>query len=284
MGSYAVNATRYIVYYNVFLSFFKGNFATESTSISDMEHKLDRLNALIEKYYLYEDEIDKDALVEGIYSGYAGALGDPYTEYYDEQEAKELFETTNGEFFGIGASMSKQLGTDEITIVNVYEDSPADKAGLKSGDILYKVDEHETAGYELDTVVSWIKGEKGTSVVLHVLRDGKEVEVTAVRDKIEVQTVAYEMKEDQIGYIAVSEFDSVTYHQFETALEDLEKQGMKGLVIDLRNNPGGNFDTVTDMLKLLLPEGVIVSTKDKEGNVEELTKIKGCGPSVRRSK
>ena len=98
--------------------------------------------------------------------------------------------------------MSKQLGTDEITIVNVYEDSPADKAGLKSGDILYKVDEHETAGYELDTVVSWIKGEKGTSVVLHVLRDGKEVEVTAVRDKIEVQTVAYEMKEDQIGYIA----------------------------------------------------------------------------------
>ena len=248
--------------------FFKGNFATESTSRSDMEHKLDRLNALIEKYYLYEDEIDKDALVEGIYSGYAGALGDPYTEYYDEQEAKELFETTNGEFFGIGASMSKQLGTDEITIVNVYEDSPADKAGLKSGDILYKVDEHETAGYELDTVVSWIKGEKGTSVVLHVLRDGKEVEVTAVRDKIEVQTVAYEMKEDQIGYIAVSEFDSVTYHQFETALEDLEKQGMKGLVIDLRNNPGGNFDTVTDMLKLLLPEGVIVSTKDKEGNVE----------------
>lgn len=251
--------------------FFKGNFATESTSRSDMEHKLDRLNALIEKYYLYEDEIDKDALVEGIYSGYAGALGDPYTEYYDEQEAKELFETTNGEFFRIGASMSKQLGTDEITIVNVYEDSPADKAGLKSGDILYKVDEHETAGYELDTVVSWIKGEKGTSVVLHVLRDGKEVEVTAVRDKIEVQTVAYEMKEDQIGYIAVSEFDSVTYHQFETALEDLEKQGMKGLVIDLRNNPGGNFDTVTDMLKLLLPEGVIVSTKDKEGNVEEVT-------------
>lgn len=78
--------------------FFKGNFATESTSRSDMEHKLDRLNALIEKYYLYEDEIDKDALVEGIYSGYAGALGDPYTEYYDEQEAKELFETTNGEF------------------------------------------------------------------------------------------------------------------------------------------------------------------------------------------
>ena len=249
--------------------FFKGNFATESTSRSDMEHKLDRLNALIEKYYLYEDEIDKDALVEGIYSGYAGALGDPYTEYYDEQEAKELFETTNGEFFGIGASMSKQLGTDEITIVNVYKRQ--DKAGLKSGDILYKVDEHETAGYELDTVVSWIKGEKGTSVVLHVLRDGKEVEVTAVRDKIEVQTVAYEMKEDQIGYIAVSEFDSVTYHQFETALEDLEKQGMKGLVIDLRNNPGGNFDTVTDMLKLLLPEGVIVSTKDKEGNVEEVT-------------
>jgi carboxyl-terminal processing protease len=249
----------------------RGNFGTESTSKSDVEHKLDRLNALIEKYYLYEDEIDKDALVEGIYSGYAGALGDPYTEYYDEQETKELFESTNGEFSGIGASMSKLQGTDEITIINVYKDSPAEKAGLKAGDILYKVDGKETAGYDLDTVVSWIKGEKGTSVVLSVLRDEKEVEVTAVRDTIEVQTVVYEMEEDQIGYIAVSEFDSVTYHQFEAALEDLEAQGMRGLVIDLRNNPGGNFETVTDMLKLLLPEGVIVSTKDKNGNVEEVT-------------
>ena len=96
--------------------------------------------------------------------------------------------------------------------------------------------------------------------------DGEEVELTSVRDTIEVQTVEYEMMEGQIGYISVSEFDEVTYEQFSTALNDLESQDMKGLVIDVRNNPGGNVETVTDMLKLLLPEGPIMSTKDKEGN------------------
>ena len=180
-------------------------------------------------------------------------------------------ETTTGEFSGIGATMSKSVNGDEITIVNVYKDSPADQAGLKEGDILYQVDEKETAGEELETVVSWIKGETGTDVTLHVLRDGEQVEVTATRDVIEIQTVDYEMKDGEIGYIRVSEFDEVTYDQFKNALDDLESQGMQGLVIDLRNNPGGNLSTVTDMLKLLLPEGTIVSTKDKNGNTEEIT-------------
>lgn len=249
----------------------RGDYTSGSVSEDDVEEKLDQINGLIENYYLYEDEIDTDALTEGIYAGYAAALGDPYTEYYDEEATQTLLETTSGEFSGIGATMSKSINGDEITIVNVYEDSPADKAGLEEGDILYQVDDKETAGYDLDTVVSWIKGERGTDVTLHVLRDGEEVEATATRDIIEIQTVEYEMKDGQIGYIAVSEFDDVTYEQFETALNDLEEQGMQGLVIDLRGNPGGNLSTVTDMLKLLLPEGTIVSTKDKYGNTEEIT-------------
>ena len=102
-------------------------------------------------------------------------------------------------------------------------------------------------------------------------RDGEELTVTAVRDTIEVQTVEYEMKEGKIGYISVSEFDTVTYDQFSEALDSLDEQGMEGLVIDLRNNPGGNLDTVTEMLRLLLPEGTIVSVKDKNGDTEELT-------------
>ncbi len=248
-----------------------GNFASGTVSKADVENKLDLLNGLIEEYYLYEDEIDSDELVSGIYSGYASALGDPYTEYYDEEETASLMETTTGEFSGIGATMSKSVNGDEITIVNVYKDSPADQAGLKEGDILYQVDEKETAGEELETVVSWIKGETGTDVTLHVLRDGEQVEVTATRDVIEIQTVDYEMKDGEIGYIRVSEFDEVTYDQFKNALDDLESQGMQGLVIDLRNNPGGNLSTVTDMLKLLLPEGTIVLTKDKNGNTEEIT-------------
>lgn len=248
-----------------------GSYASGSVSEKDVNDKLDLINALIDRYYLYEDEIDADALVEGIYSGYASALGDPYTEYYDKEEAQALLENTNGEFSGIGATLTQASGDTGVTIVNVYKDSPADKAGLKAGDILYQVDDHEVAGEDLETVVSWVKGETGTEVTLKVRRDGEELTVTAVRDTIEVQTVEYEMKEDNIGYLSVSEFDKVTYDQFSEALDSLEEQGMEGLVIDLRNNPGGNLDTVTDMLRLLLPKGTIVSIKDKDGNTEELT-------------
>ena len=116
-----------------------------------------------------------------------------------------------------------------------------------------------------------IKGEKGTEVNLTVYRgdDHEEVSVTAVRNTIQAQTVAYRMMEDGIGYIAVSEFDLVTYKQYKQALEDLEGQGMKGLVVDLRNNPGGNLSTVCEMLDLMLPEGLIVYTEDKDGNRDE---------------
>lgn len=248
-----------------------GGFASGETSKSDVEEKLDKINGLIEDYYLYEDEIDEDVLIDGIYSGYTAELGDPYTVYYDEEETRALLETTSGEFSGIGATMSRDTLSGEITVVNVYEDSPADKAGLKDGDILYEVDGKDIEGQELDTVVSWIKGEKGTDVAIKVIRDGEETEIVATRDVIQIQTVEYEMKEDGIGYIMVSEFDDVTYDQFKEALDDLEAQGMQGLVIDLRGNPGGSFSAVTDMLKLLLPEGTIVSTKDKYGNVEEVT-------------
>ena len=250
---------------------FRGNFASENISEQDVQDKLDQINGLIERYYLYEDEIDKDSLIDGIYSGYASALGDPYTEYYNKEETQSLLETTSGEFSGIGATMSMGVDSGEITVVNVYKDSPAEKAGIREGDILYQVDDRETAGVDLSTVVSWIKGEKGTDVTLHILRDGEEIEKTATRDIVEIRTVEYEMKDGQTGYIAVSEFDDVTYDQFKAALEDLEAQGMEGLVIDLRNNPGGNLSTVTDMLKLLLPEGTIVSTKDKYGNTDEIT-------------
>lgn len=246
------------------------DLGASGTSAKSVEKKLDVIDNLIEEYYLYEDDIDGDALVEGLYSGYTEALGDPYTEYYDEEETKALFESTSGEFTGIGVTMSQ--GTDgTITVTNIYKDSPADKAGLQVNDVLLEVDGKNIQGEDLNTVVSYVKGEKGTEVTLTVLRDGEEVEATAVRDTIEVQTVEYRMMDDQIGYISVSEFDDVTYDQFKMALDDLEGQKMQALVIDLRNNPGGNVETVTDMLKLLLPEGPIISIKDKNGNTEEMT-------------
>ena len=248
-----------------------GSYVSGKVTEKEVSKKLNKLNALIDKYYLYEDEIDTDKLAEGIYSGYTSALGDKYTVYYDEDETKALMESTSGTFSGVGATLTKDADTGYATIVNVYEDSPAEKAGLKAGDILEKIDDHEVGDEQLDTVVSWIKGEKGTDVKITVLRDGEELELTATRDTIEVKTVSYEMKENQIGYIRVSEFDTVTYDQFKESLDDLEKQGMQGLIVDLRNNPGGSLDTVTNMLRLLLPEGTIVSTKDKNGKKDEIT-------------
>lgn len=229
------------------------------------EEKVEALKKLIDEKYM--GEVDEDALKEGLYKGYVQGLDDPYSVYYDEEETKELYETTEGEYSGIGAVLSQDLKSGVITLVQIYEDSPADRAGLKDEDILTKVGTLDVTGMDLSEVVTYIKGEKGTEVELTVLRgeDADEVTVTAVRDTVEAQTVEYEMLEDQIGYLAVSEFDSVTYGQYEEALEALSDQGMEGLVVDLRNNPGGNLNTVCDMLDLVLPEGTIVYMEDKEG-------------------
>ena len=160
-----------------------------------------------------------------------------------------------------------------ITAVQVYENSPANEAGIQANDILYKVGDKDVSGTDLSDVVQLIRGVENTTVDITVLRgdDAKEVTMTVTRRKIQVETVKSEMKDDQIGYIRVTEFDSVTYDQFKSALGSLEDQGMKGLVVDLRANPGGNLATVTQMLDLLLPKGTIVSTKDKSGHEEVIS-------------
>ena len=236
---------------------------------SSTQKKVSELKELIDQNYM--GDVDEKQLEEGIYKGFISGLDDPYSVYYDEEETKSLYETTEGEYQGIGAVLSQNMNTGIITLVQIYDDSPAMKAGLKDNDILYKVNGEEVTGVELTEVVSHIKGEKGTTVEMTVLRgaDNEEVTVTATRDTVEAQTVKYRMMDGQIGYVSVSEFDSVTYDQYQKALKDLEGQGMKGLVVDLRNNPGGNLNTVCDMLDLMLPKGLIVYTEDKDGNRQE---------------
>lgn len=235
------------------------------------EEKLKRIRGVIDSVYLREDEIDDAALTEGMYEGYVRALGDPYSAYYTEEEAKELMQGISGEYSGIGAVLSLSYETNAVTITNVFRESPAEEAGLEAGDILYQVDGHEIADEDLNQVVAWIKGEEGTEVTLHVVRDSEELELTAVRRIVKTQTVEHEMKDSRIGYIRVMEFDTVTYEQFKSALAELDGQGMEGLVIDLRSNPGGDLDTVLDMLRLILPKGTIISTENKEGKAEEYT-------------
>lgn len=240
---------------------------------SGVEQKLELIRAIMDHYYL--NDIDDEELEDGLYSGYVSALGDPYSVYYNEEETKALNESIEGIYSGVGAVMSQDQESGAITFVNVYKDAPADQAGVKDGDILNEVDGRSVDGEDLSEVVSWIKGEEGTEVNLGVYRqvgtEVQELELTAVRAKVEAHTVEYEMKEDQLGYISVSEFDTVTLEQFQGAINDLESQGMKGLVVDLRSNPGGSLSTVCDMLRLVTPKGTLVYTEDKNGERTDYT-------------
>ena len=248
----------------IFDVLFNGN---QSVLTNSTEKKLSTIYRLINTDFLYTDEMSEEILNEAAIKGYVEGLGDPYSVYYDAEETKSLMESTSGEFGGIGVGLTQNIDTMIISFTNVYEDSPGERAGFKEGDILYKVNGEEVTGQDLDQVVSKIRGEKGTEVEITVLR-GKQMEEyigTAIRDMIEVTTVSSELLEDSIGYIAVSGFEKVTYHQFEAAIEELKTQGMSGLIVDLRNNPGGNLSTVCEMTDLILPKGIIVYTEDKNG-------------------
>lgn len=238
--------------------------------------KLEAIEKLIDKYYLYSDDIDRETLQDALIKGYVNGLNEPYSVYYDEAETTALFESTSGTFGGIGVGIMQDNTSGLITFTKIYKDAPGEKAGFKAGDIVYKVDGEDVTGQDLDTIVSKIRGEIGTTVELTVIRDGAEYTGTATRALIEEDTVAYEMKEDNLGYIQVTGFEDVTLKQFEEALDSLNSQGMKGLVIDLRSNPGGNLDVVVDMVDLILSEGTIVSVKDKNGNGKVYTAKEDC--------
>ena len=247
-------------------------FLSKEEAVSqETKEKLSGIQALIQKEYI--GEVDEDALQTGICQGYVGALGDPYSAYYDEEQTSALMETTQGEYGGIGVVLTQNLDTGVTTASSVYEDSPAMKAGMKDGDIIYQVEGRDVSGMALEEISGSIKGEKGTTVEITVLRgeEREEVSLTITRDTIQAETVKTRMLEDEIGYLAISEFDSVTLEQYREGLAELTAQGMEGLIVDLRGNPGGNLDTVCEILDLMLPEGLIVYTEDKDGNRQEFT-------------
>lgn len=259
-------------------SLLENNKATEENKISAAEttdktdkiiEKIQKLEAYINQYYM--EEVDEDALAEGIYKGLMQSLKDPYSTYYTKAEYDALMESSSGVYYGIGASVSQNVTTGIVSIVKPFLTTPAHEAGLLPGDIVYKVNGEEVTGMDLTEVVGRIKGEEGTKAQITIIREGESepMEFSIARRKIEVPTIEYEMLADKIGYIAVTEFDEITAEQFKNALADLEKQGQKGLIVDIRNNPGGLLDTVVDMLNRMLPKGLIVYTEDKYGNKEE---------------
>ena len=220
----------------------------------------------IDEYYL--NGIDNDKMKDGIYKGMVDSLGDPYTVYYNTEEYKQFTSSSSGTYSGIGVAVSQNVTTGAITIVKTFKKGSGEKEGMKPGDVIYKVEGKKIEGLELSKVVSMIKGEEGTFVKVTVLRDGKEIEFNLERKKLEVDTVNYRMEDrsgKKIGYISVSEFDEVTASQFKSAISELSKEGMEGLVIDLRDNPGGLLDVTCEMLDRMIKKGLLVYTVDKYG-------------------
>lgn len=238
----------------------------ESTKV---KKKANTIEALIDKYYI--DEVKDEKIADGIYTGMMYSLGDPYAAYYTKEDFASLMEATNGVYHGIGAVVSQDAKTGIISVVKPFKGSPAYKAGLLPGDVIYKVNGEEVTGEDLTEVVSRMKGEEGTKVVITIVREGEEepIEYTIARKKVEIPTIEYEMLSNNIGYIAVSEFDEITSQQFINAVDSLEQKGQNGLIIDLRNNGGGLYDTAVKMLDRMLPKELLVYQEDKYGNKDE---------------
>ena len=234
-------------------------------------NKLSVLEQYLDHYYYKSSEITREDKETGIYKGLFESLGDVYSCYYTPEEYKSLAEQTQGVYYGIGAYVSQDVETGICAISGVIRNSPAEAAGLMEGDLIYKVDGEDMSGLELDEVVSHIRGDEGSEVTLTLVRDGEEIEVVLTRGKVDTPTVESEMRDDGIGYLQITEFDDVTVGQFAENFEQLKEQGMKGLIIDLRGNPGGSVTSVCAVAEHLLPEGLIFYMEDKDGNRTEYT-------------
>ncbi len=232
----------------------------------DFVERVDEIYGLLQENFLYD--INVEDLRDGMYQGLMNALGDPYSTYYNEEAFNSFEQSTTGKYYGIGVSVSQNISTGIITLVKPFKGAPGYEAGVLPNDILYAVNGVEVTGMDLSEVVAMIKGEEGTTVQLTVVREGEEdyIVLDVERRQVEVPTVEIELLDNQIGYMSVSGFEGVTASQFYNGIAQLSSEGMKALVIDLRNNPGGRLDVVVSMLDMILPEGILVYTEDKDGN------------------
>ena len=258
--------------YRAILPGSRGNAAgrVESITNGSVERKLGVLEDTIKKYFW--KDVEEEKLEDGLYKGLLSSLEDPYSVYYTNEELIALQQQTEGIYYGIGAYI-QDGETGYVQISGVIKNTPAEESGLMQGDYIYKVNDEDMQGKDKSYVVSKIKGEEHTYVTLTIIRENapEPLEIDVERRKIESPTVEYEMFENKMAYIQITEFDLVTTKQFETAYNQAKTDGMKGLIIDLRSNPGGNLSTVCDIARMILPKGMIVYTEDKYGEREEYT-------------
>lgn len=215
----------------------------------------------------YVNDTDDVKLIDGAIDGMVKSLNDPHSNYLSPKMYKTLMEQTEGSFAGIGVVMGMD-NEQKIHIVGIMENSPGQKAGLQEGDEILAVDGVPVTQMAFDEVAAHVRGQAGTDVVLTIMRDNANQDITITRDNIKLKTVGHKMLDNNIGYIQIVSFSEDTANEFNEAYNDLKNQGMKALVLDLRNNPGGLLTTCVEIAKKLVPKGEIVSIVDKQRNKE----------------
>ncbi|MGI6727394.1 MAG: S41 family peptidase [Anaerovoracaceae bacterium] len=246
---------------------------TDQTCISQEEYKefkklqanyseLAELQKLIEeKYYI---PVETQKLYEGMYKGLFSGIGDPYSAYLTKDEYDELMISTTGEYQGIGVTIAPDEA-DYINVVAPMDGSPAEKAGVKSGDKIIAVNGASFSGKTIDAAASAMRGKEGTKVKIKVLRGTETIDMEIIRAKITLETVHSEMLDNKIGYIRISSFEEHTANDFGEAIRNMELSDAKGLVVDLRDNPGGLVDVSVKVADYLLPEGIVTYTENRKG-------------------
>ena len=248
------------------------NISTESAignaaKSSSLSAKLSIIRNKINEEYI--GEINENDLIEGAIKGYVSGLNDVYTEYLPESEMSSYTEDIEGEFVGIGVYITKDAENNQILVYGTIPDSPAEEAGLKTGDIITSVDGVECNGDDYDTITNSIKGKEGTKVSIGILRNGEELNFEIERKTVEVKHITFQKLENNIGYINISSFEGDVSAQFETAYNDLANQGITSLIIDIRNNGGGIVDEALDIAEMMTEKGqILLIESDKNGNEE----------------
>lgn len=243
---------------------------SDSTLLNeDTVKKINELGTYIDYYYY--DDVEEQELRDGLYAGLLEGVGDKYSVYYNADEYADLQVSTTGQYYGIGAGLSQNKTTMEVTVNKIYEGTPSETAGMKKDDVILSVDGTEATSMELTNLVKLIRGDEGTTVHIEIYRPSTEENLSfdVERADVTLPSVSSQMLENSIGYILIDSFETDTAKQFEQALADLQAQGMKSLIVDVRYNPGGMVTSVVQILDDILPEGLLVYIEDKYGNRQD---------------
>lgn len=249
--------------------YFVSSRDTANSKATDNSYqKLNEIQTLIDRYYVGQYE-EKD-LLDMLAVGYMSGIEDKWAYYTSAEDLEDLYADKAGSYAGIGVTVTQNAETGLLTITEVYPGSPAEEAGIQCLDQLYSVEGEEVASIGMNATVAKVRGEVGTKVQLGILRNGELLEISVERRTVEKISVTAKMLDNDIAYLRISEFTAAAAEQFSTCLQEMLDAGAQGLMIDVRNNPGGQLTTLISMLDCLMPEGEVFIERDKAGNENRL--------------